>query len=44
MVAETVAAYGGVDVLFNNVGIQPRDSYRTVEETSEEQWDTSSWE
>lgn len=40
VVAEAVAAYGGVDVLFNNVGIQPRDSYRTVEETSEEQWDS----
>src|SRR4051794_202928 len=39
VVAETVAAFGGVDVLFNNVGIQPRDSYRSVEETSEEQWD-----
>lgn len=39
VVAETAAAFGGVDVLFNNVGIQPRDSYRSVEETSEEQWD-----
>ncbi len=39
VVAETVAAFGGVDVLFNNVGIQPRDSYRSIEETSEEQWD-----
>jgi NAD(P)-dependent dehydrogenase (short-subunit alcohol dehydrogenase family) len=39
VVAETVAAFGGVDVLFNNVGIQPRDSYRSVEDTSEEEWD-----
>lgn len=37
--AETVAAFGGVDVLFNNVGIQPRDSYRNAEETPEELWD-----
>jgi NAD(P)-dependent dehydrogenase (short-subunit alcohol dehydrogenase family) len=39
VVAETVAAFGGVDVLVNNVGIQPRDSYRNVEDTPEEQWD-----
>jgi NAD(P)-dependent dehydrogenase (short-subunit alcohol dehydrogenase family) len=39
VVSETVTALGGVDVLFNNVGIQPADSYRTVEDTSEEQWD-----
>ena len=39
VVEETVAVFGGVDVLFNNVGIQPRDSYRSIEETSEEQWD-----
>jgi NAD(P)-dependent dehydrogenase (short-subunit alcohol dehydrogenase family) len=39
VVRETVRAFGGVDVLFNNVGIQPLDSYRTVEDTSEEQWD-----
>jgi NAD(P)-dependent dehydrogenase (short-subunit alcohol dehydrogenase family) len=39
VVSETLTAFGGVDVLFNNVGIQPADSYRTIEDTSEEQWD-----
>jgi NAD(P)-dependent dehydrogenase (short-subunit alcohol dehydrogenase family) len=39
VVGETVGAFGGVDVLFNNVGIQPLESYQTVEDTSEEQWD-----
>ena len=39
VVAETVAAFGGVDVLFNNVGIQSQDSYRNVEDTTEEMWD-----
>jgi NAD(P)-dependent dehydrogenase (short-subunit alcohol dehydrogenase family) len=39
VVAETVAAFGGVDVLFNNVGIQPPDSYLNVEQTPEELWD-----
>ena len=39
VVAETVKAFGGVDVLFNNVGIQSPDSYRNVEDTSEEMWD-----
>jgi NAD(P)-dependent dehydrogenase (short-subunit alcohol dehydrogenase family) len=28
-----------VDVLFNNVGIQPPSSYQNVEDTSEETWD-----
>jgi NAD(P)-dependent dehydrogenase (short-subunit alcohol dehydrogenase family) len=41
VVSETLTAFGGVDVLFNNVGIQPADSYRSVEDTSEEQWDRS---
>src|SRR5579884_2948970 len=27
VVAETVRTFGGLDVLFNNVGIQPADSY-----------------
>jgi NAD(P)-dependent dehydrogenase (short-subunit alcohol dehydrogenase family) len=39
VVAEAVAVFGGVDILFNNVGIQPADSYLTVEETPEEVWD-----
>jgi NAD(P)-dependent dehydrogenase (short-subunit alcohol dehydrogenase family) len=39
VVRETVARFGGVDVLFNNVGIQPLESYRTAEDTSEAQWD-----
>lgn len=39
VVSETVAAFGGVDVLFNNAGIQPPDSYRNVEDTPEEMWD-----
>ena len=39
VVDEAVRAYGGVDVLFSNVGIQPADSYFNVEGTSEELWD-----
>ncbi len=39
VVRETVERFGGVDVLFNNVGIQPLDSYRNVENTTEEMWD-----
>jgi NAD(P)-dependent dehydrogenase (short-subunit alcohol dehydrogenase family) len=39
VVRSTVERFGGVDVLFNNVGIQPLDSYANAEETSEAQWD-----
>ncbi len=39
VVRDTVAAFGGVDILFNNVGIQPAESYLNVEETPEEMWD-----
>lgn len=39
VIDETVSTYGGVDVLFNNVGIQPPDSYVNVEHTTEEMWD-----
>jgi 3-oxoacyl-[acyl-carrier protein] reductase len=39
VVCETVEQFGGLDVLFNNVGIQPQASYSNVEDTSEETWD-----
>jgi NAD(P)-dependent dehydrogenase (short-subunit alcohol dehydrogenase family) len=39
VVSETVSALGGVDILFNNVGVQSPDSYLNAEDTSEEQWD-----
>jgi NAD(P)-dependent dehydrogenase (short-subunit alcohol dehydrogenase family) len=39
VVRETIDCFGGLDVLFNNVGIQPLDSYKNVEDTTEEQWD-----
>jgi NAD(P)-dependent dehydrogenase (short-subunit alcohol dehydrogenase family) len=39
VVQRTVQAFGGLDVLFNNVGIQPQESYRTAEDTTEEMWD-----
>jgi NAD(P)-dependent dehydrogenase (short-subunit alcohol dehydrogenase family) len=38
-VTQTVAAFGGVDILFNNVGIQPAASYENVENMTEEVWD-----
>lgn len=39
VVRAAVDRFGGLDVLFNNVGIQPADSYRNVEQASEELWD-----
>src|SRR5579859_3216046 len=39
VVREAVERFGGVDVLFNNVGIQPLESYVNVEDTTEEMWD-----
>ena len=39
VVESAVAEFGGVDVLFNNVGIQPVDSYLNVEDTTEDMWD-----
>ena len=34
-----VESYGGVNVLFNNVGIQPPDSYLDAVDLPEETWD-----
>ncbi len=39
VVQQTTAAFGGVDVVFNNAGIQPLESYRTVETLDERTWD-----
>jgi NAD(P)-dependent dehydrogenase (short-subunit alcohol dehydrogenase family) len=39
MVADAVAAFGRLDVLVNNAGIQPSDWYFRVEDTPEEVWD-----
>ena len=35
VVDQSVAIYGGVDFVFNNVGIQPRTSYTNAEDTTE---------
>lgn len=39
IVAETVSAFGAIDVLVNNAGIQPSRSYANVVDTLEEDWD-----
>jgi NAD(P)-dependent dehydrogenase (short-subunit alcohol dehydrogenase family) len=39
LVGRAVSAFGGVDVIFNNAGIQPPESYRTAEELDEAVWD-----
>jgi NAD(P)-dependent dehydrogenase (short-subunit alcohol dehydrogenase family) len=39
VVVETVTAFGGVDILVNNVGIQAPTSYFNVEDMPEELWD-----
>ena len=40
LVADVVSAWGdGVDVLCNNVGIQPTNSYLPAHETPDETWD-----
>lgn len=38
-VSTCVSEFGGLDVLINNVGIQPFASYANVEDTTEEVWD-----
>lgn len=39
LVHSATQQWGGVDVLCNNVGIQPTDSYLPAHELSEDQWD-----
>ena len=39
VVRQTVSAFGGVDVVFNNAGIQPPESYQTAEHLDEQVWD-----
>jgi NAD(P)-dependent dehydrogenase (short-subunit alcohol dehydrogenase family) len=39
LVEKTVAEFGSVDIVCNNVGIQPTSSYLPAHELSEEMWD-----
>ena len=39
VVQRALSTYGGVDILFNNVGIQPVNAYNNAEDTPEEDWD-----
>ena len=39
VVRAAVDRFGGVDILFNNVGIQPMHTYVTAEDLAEEDWD-----
>tara|TARA_Y100000590_G_C15733581_1_gene1017860 strand:+ start:3177 stop:3998 length:822 start_codon:yes stop_codon:yes gene_type:complete len=39
VVSRTIDKFNSLDVLVNNVGIQPKDSYRNVEDTPESLWD-----
>jgi NAD(P)-dependent dehydrogenase (short-subunit alcohol dehydrogenase family) len=39
VVEAAVSAFGAVDIVFNNAGIQPPESYRTVEHLDEDVWD-----
>ena len=38
-VREVVSTFGGIDVVFNNAGIQPADSYKRAEDLDEAMWD-----
>lgn len=37
-VAETVARFGAIDILVNNAAVQPKDSYRPIDELPSEVW------